>query len=210
MSLMEVCEKSSREPETAMLNLRGRLAYSGLPRKAPVMAELISSHTARVSMISLGSTPAIGFPTRLRTLSRPVMREPRPHSRSESTTCEPSSSFTPRSWMFMRVVMSITPSLSPYGSTRSAKTRACLEVTTPLGTLSRTMNVFGACFPRWKKPAHLRRSSTSSRLRSSHVDSPERSLAESSWISVHSAVPSFSFFTFSILFVPAAIVSAGT
>lgn len=90
----------------------------------------------------------MGLPTRLRTLSSPDMNEPSPHSSSASATWLASSSVMPRSWMFCRVVISTTPSLGPYGSTRSAKTRACAAVITPLGTLSRTMNVRGASLGR--------------------------------------------------------------
>lgn len=109
MSLIVVCEKSSREPETAMLNLRGRLPHSGLPRCAPVMQSLIIWQTGRVSMSSCGSMPASGLPTKLRTLSSPDCTDDSPFSSSVSTTCDASSSRTPRSWMFWRVVMSSTP-----------------------------------------------------------------------------------------------------
>ena len=47
-----VCAKSSREPETATLILRGRLANSGFPQRSPVCMSLMAMHTGNVSICS--------------------------------------------------------------------------------------------------------------------------------------------------------------
>ena len=61
------------------------------------------------------------------------------------------------------------------------------------------MNRFGVRFPRWNSPAHLSRTSTSSRLRSSHAAPPPRSSADSSCASRHAVLPHFSTLIFSNL-----------
>ena len=101
MSLMCVCEKSSRPPETAMLNLRGRLPHTGLPR-SPVspLSEMRSERALqmpRVSTISLSSMPASGEPTRLRTLSSALWNDVWLRACRPSMMVGASSTETPRS-----------------------------------------------------------------------------------------------------------------
>ena len=101
-----------------MLNLRGRLLHTGLPRSPvsllSVIRSLSASQCGRVSMaIAASSMPASGEPTMLRTLSSAEWKLVWPRACSPSMILGASSSCTPRIWMFCRVVMSMTPSSGP-------------------------------------------------------------------------------------------------
>ena len=65
--------------------------------------------SARVSYISCGSIPAMGDPTILRRLSRPLIALVKPIVGRCLKISEASSSGIPRSWMLALVVISTTP-----------------------------------------------------------------------------------------------------
>mmetsp|Transcript_3973 Transcript_3973/g.12211 ORF Transcript_3973/g.12211 Transcript_3973/m.12211 type:complete len:284 (+) Transcript_3973:1601-2452(+) len=202
---MRTCAKSSRLPETAMLNLRGRFPHFGLPR-FPVagsseMRSFSASQNGRVSTSSASSTPASGEPTTFRTLSIADWKLVwLCEAWSFSMRAAPSSMVSPRSWTFCRVVTSITPSSGPYGSIAAAYSRSAALRTIPFGVRSRSMNRPGVFLNRDSIPAHFSRMFASPASISSTLYFPLRTAAAYANRSRHAEVGSFASFVCSILF----------
>ena len=102
MSLISTRAQSSRHPVTAILNLRGRLAYSRLPVKKAETAWA----TGRASTTSSASTPETGHEHTLRDESPHACTVVRPTSKNRCQTRGMSSMRSQCSWMSWRVVRS--------------------------------------------------------------------------------------------------------
>ena len=120
MSLMWEWASSSRLPGTAMLNFRGRLPRTGLPR-VPMTGSrrtrsLRALQISRVSTLSRSSMPARGWPAMFRTLSRALWKDVWFRACRPSMMAGESSILIPRSW----TCCYITPRSGPCGSTDAA------------------------------------------------------------------------------------------
>ena len=102
MSLISTWAQSSMQPVTAILNLRGRLAYSRLPVKKAEMAWA----TGRASTTSSASTPDTGQEHTLRAESPHAWTVVSPTSPKRCQIRGTSSMRSQWSWMVWRVVRS--------------------------------------------------------------------------------------------------------
>ena len=102
-------KKFCLEPATAVFHFRGKLEYSGFPSQLLVRKFCSRVAYGRVSIISLGSIPASGFPVTFLGLSKPDWMLLSPASFSLLRISGKSLSSIPRSCRFCLVVMSQLP-----------------------------------------------------------------------------------------------------
>ena len=163
MSSISTRAQSSRQPVTAILNFRGRLAYSRLPVKKAEIAWA----TGRASTTSSASTPETGHEQTLRAESPQAWTVVRPTSQNRCQIRGMSSMRSQWSWIVWRVVMSayrlpkigLSSGPSPNASAATPISRTCGAVSTPPGTLIRIMNAS----PPWRwgyRPTHFSRSTS--------------------------------------------------
>ena len=103
MSLISTRAQSSVQPVTAILNLRGRLAYSRLPVKN---AEMASRHGQRVDDLLLRRCPRPGSEHTLRAESPHACTVVNPTSQKRCQIRGTSAMRIQWSWMSWRVVRS--------------------------------------------------------------------------------------------------------
>ncbi len=133
MSLISWATSRSGEPETADLNLRGRLEKSVLPMKR----RWISSMAGVPSMISSSATPATGEPRMTRGVSPQASVVDRPTASSFCQIAGTSSIRIQWYWTFCRSVRSAV--LRPYSSETSATARSWATVSRPPSIRTRSM-----------------------------------------------------------------------
>src|SRR5829696_917771 len=138
-----------RQPETDILNLRGRLENS-LVR---AMRASTASRSPVASNHSPASTPATGQPSTLRTVSPHAWRLLRPIRSSSSRMAGTSSITTQWSWMFWRSVTSAR--LRPWTWARRPMAASCSLVSAPPGMRIRSMK-WPSSAGRWVYRPHQR------------------------------------------------------
>ena len=111
--------------------------------------------SGRLSSVSWGSSPAMGQPLTLRTLSMPLCCVVSPAAERRCRMRGASMIVIQRSCRFWRVVRSHWPRPKRFAISPMAAT--CSLVRTPLGMRGRSMKKPGVA-RRWNSPYHLRRS----------------------------------------------------